>query len=142
MILYYLQKALIWGVLLGVVYFLSTTFLHSEVRFLFPYSQCNAPELSENTQAGSDTHTLAHALCFPQNCTHGKENLDSHGTVKLSIKSQTNDVSSPLYLFKGKGELSYTCLHTDKCTQRVISDHQLHQHKHTPDKMCKYFGFT
>lgn len=30
-----------WGgvvVLLGVVYFLSTTFLHSEVRFLFPKS--------------------------------------------------------------------------------------------------------
>lgn len=79
-ILHYLQKALILGVQLGVVYFLSTTFLHSEVRFLFPYSQCNMSELTGNTQAGREggtsthTHTLRHTLCFPHNCTYGKEN--------------------------------------------------------------------
>lgn len=87
-ILYHLQKALILGVLLGVVCFHSTTFLYSEVRFLFPYSQCNMSELTENSQqAGTSTHTLY----FPEKCTRGKGYLGQRGTVNL-IKS--NDVSS------------------------------------------------
>lgn len=62
LILFYLQKALILGLLLGVLYFLSTTFLHSEVRFLFPYSQYNMLELTENTQARrqAEAHTHTH----------------------------------------------------------------------------------
>lgn len=116
---------------LGVVYFLSTTFLHSEVRFLFPYSQRNMPALTENTQAGrqagreggTSTHTHTHFVSHRIRLTE-KGNLDHHGTVKLSIKAQSNDVSSLLYLFKGWGR-SYIRVYTLRHAQIVIFDHQL-----------------
>lgn len=67
--LYYLQKALILGVLLGVVCFLNATFLHGEVRFLFPYSQCNMSELT------ADTCFASHRILLQKNKT---KRLDSN----------------------------------------------------------------
>ncbi len=109
---------------------------------LIPNATCRS-SLKSHRQAGRHRHTvtLTHTLCFPQNCTHGKGNLDHRGTVKLSIKSQTNDVSSPLYLFKGWENSNihvYTLTNTQRGWYLITSS----TNTNTPQTMFKYFGFT
>ena len=72
---------------------------------LIPNATCRR-SLKTHRQAGREapahTHTHTHFVSHRIRLTE-KGNLDHHGTVKLTIKAQTNDVSSLLYLFRGRG---------------------------------------
>ena len=107
--LLYLQKALIARRAIGSGVFSQYNIFAQWGQVLiplFPMQHAGAHWKHTGRQAGrhqhTHTHTHTHFVSHRIRLTE-KGNLDHHETVKLAIKAQTNDISSLLYLFRGRG---------------------------------------